>query len=108
MKALANWSTAVGESFHAVSPAALTLRGYAESVADWFGQSANLRYLPWEEWRTTVSAEEASGTWDHISHSPNCSIAKAQRLLDYRPRYSSLQAVFELVDWLIQNGKIHV
>jgi nucleoside-diphosphate-sugar epimerase len=108
MKALANWSTAVGESFHAVSPAALTLRGYAESVADWFGQSANLRYLPWEEWRTTVSTEEASGTWDHISHSPNCSIAKAQRLLDYRPRYSSLQAVFESVDWLIQNGKIHV
>jgi nucleoside-diphosphate-sugar epimerase len=108
MKALANWSTAVGESFHAVSPAALTLRGYAESVADWFGQSANLRYLPWEEWRTTVSAEEASGTWDHISHSPNCSIAKAQRLLDYRPRYSSLQAVFESVDWLIQNGKIHI
>jgi len=106
MKALANLSTAVGESFHVVSPAALTLRGYAEAVADWFGQPSNLRYLPWEEWCTTVSAEESFATRDHIAHSPNCSIAKAQHLLDYRPRYDSLQGVFESVNWLIRNGKI--
>ncbi|MDQ2998305.1 MAG: NAD(P)-dependent oxidoreductase, partial [Chloroflexota bacterium] len=37
---------------------------------------------------------------DHIAHSPNCSIAKAQRLLEYRPRYSSLQAVCEAVEAL--------
>jgi nucleoside-diphosphate-sugar epimerase len=108
MQALANWSNAVGESFHTVSPAALTLRGYAESVAAWFGQPARLRTVPWEQWRTTVSEEEAAATWDHIAHSPNCSIAKARRLLGYRPRYSSLQAVYEAMDWLIQNGVIAV
>jgi nucleoside-diphosphate-sugar epimerase len=108
MKALANRSTAVGESFHVVSPAALSLRGYAESVAGWFGQPANLRYLPWETWRTTVSVEDADATWDHIAHSPNASIAKAQRLLDYRPRYSSLQSIYESVQWLIDNKVIQV
>jgi nucleoside-diphosphate-sugar epimerase len=108
MKAMANRSTAVGESFHVVSPAALSLRGYAESVAGWFGQPANLRFLPWETWRTTVSTEDADATWDHIAHSPNASIAKAQRLLDYRPRYSSLQAVYESVQWLIDNKVIQV
>ena len=108
MQALANWSNAVGESFHTVSPAALTLRGYAESVAAWFGQPARLRTVPWEQWRTTVSEEEAAATWDHIAHSPNCSIAKARRLLGYRPRYSSLQAVYEAMDWLIQSGVIAV
>ncbi len=41
-RALANWGAAVGESFHVVSPAALTLRGYAEAVAAWFGQPARL------------------------------------------------------------------
>lgn len=82
MQAIANRSVAIGESFHVVSPAALTLRGYAESMAAWFGQPANLRYLPWEEWKTAVSPEEAAATWDHIAHSPCCSIAKAQRLLD--------------------------
>src|SRR5215210_2446767 len=99
MQALANRSAAIGESFHVVSPAALTLRGYAEAMAAWFGQPARLRFLPWEEWRATVAPAEADATWDHIAHSPNCSIAKAQRLLEYRPRYSSLQAVCEAVEW---------
>lgn len=103
MQALAHWSTAIGESFHVVSPAAVTLRGYAEAVAGWFGQEAKLRYLPWETWRTTVSEDEARATWDHIAHSPNCSIDKARRLLDYQPRYSSLQAVYESVQWLIEH-----
>src|SRR5262249_13432888 len=96
-KALAHCSTAIAENFHVVSPAAITLRGYAEAVAAWFGAAARLRFLPWEEWRGTVSEREAAATWDHIAHSPNCSIAKGQRLLEYRPRYRSLEAVFESV-----------
>jgi nucleoside-diphosphate-sugar epimerase len=106
MRALANWSTAVGQSFHAVSPAALSLRGYAEAAYAWFGQPPRLRFLPWEEWKKAVSEEEAASTWDHIAHSPNCSIAKAQRLLGYQPRYTSLQAVYEAVTWLIEHGVI--
>lgn len=102
MRALASRSTAVGESFHVVSPAALTLRGYAEAMAAWFGKPAQLRFLPWEEWKTTVSAQEAGATWDHIAHSPNCSIAKAARLIGYQPRYTSLEAVQESVSWLLQ------
>jgi nucleoside-diphosphate-sugar epimerase len=102
MQALANWSRAVGESFHVVSPAALTLRGYAESMAAWFGQPSHLHFMPWEEWRKTVSNEDSQATWDHIAHSPNCSIAKARSLLNYQPRYNSLQAVQESVSWLIE------
>lgn len=106
MKALANWSTAVGESFHVVSPKALTLRGYAEAVSSWFGKKADLRFLPWEEWRKTVGHEEADYTWDHIAHSPNCSIGKAAKFLGYAPRYSSLEAVKEAVDALVADGVI--
>jgi len=108
MQAMAHWSSAIGESFHVVSPAALTLRGYAEAVAAWYGQTANLRFLPWEEWRATVSEKDAALTWDHIAHSPNCSIAKAQRLLGYQPRYNSLQAIYESVTWLAEHGILNV
>jgi nucleoside-diphosphate-sugar epimerase len=108
MQAIANRSTALGESFHVVSPAALTLRGYAEAMYAWFGEQVRLQYLPWDEWCKTVSKEEAQATWDHIAHSPNCSIAKAQRLLDYRPRYSSLQAIQESVTWLAEHGVIKI
>jgi nucleoside-diphosphate-sugar epimerase len=108
VKALANWSASVGESFHAVSPAALSLRGYAESVARWFGREALLKFLPWEEWKTTVSGEDAGSTWDHIAHSPNCSITKAQHLLGYEPRYRSLEAVHEAVIWLIAHKQLEI
>jgi nucleoside-diphosphate-sugar epimerase len=104
--AMANRSVAVGESFHVVSPAALTLRGFAESVAGWYGQDANLTFLPWEQWRETVDPDAARLTFDHIAHSPNSSIAKARRLLDYRPRYSSLEAVREALEWLATNDRV--
>jgi nucleoside-diphosphate-sugar epimerase len=106
MLALAKRNTALGESFHVVSPAALTLRGYAEAMASWFGQPARLQFLPFEEWRQTVSEKDAAVTWDHIAHSPNCSVQKARELLGYSPRYSSLEAVKESVAWMMQNSLV--
>lgn len=108
MQAIAYWSTSIGENFHTVSPTAITLRGYAEAVAGWFGKKATLKFLPWEQWCTTVSESDANSTWDHIAHSPNASIAKAQRLINYQPRYTSLQAVYEALQWLIQNKVVVV
>jgi nucleoside-diphosphate-sugar epimerase len=107
MKAMERRSVALAESFHIVSPAALTLRGYAERVSGWFGYPPVLEFLPWEEWRKGVSEKDAAATWDHITHSPNCSIAKACKLLGYEPRYTSLEALHESVDWLIDQGIIH-
>jgi nucleoside-diphosphate-sugar epimerase len=107
MKAIETRSAAVGESFHAVSPAAVTLRGYAETMAAWFGHEANLKFLPWPEWKAAETIEDdATATWEHIARSPSCSIAKAERLLGYRPRYTSLEAVQEAVTWLIADGQI--
>jgi nucleoside-diphosphate-sugar epimerase len=109
VKVITHWNTALGESFHAVSPAALTLHGYAEAVAGWFGQPARLKFLPFEVWRDTVSPEDADATWGHLEHSPNCySIAKAQRLLDYQPRYTSLEAIYESVQALVTSGVVKI
>jgi nucleoside-diphosphate-sugar epimerase len=107
-QAINHWSASVGESYHIVSPAALTLRGYAEIVARWFGGEAKIKFLPWKQWKETVPAEDASATWDHIAHSPNASIAKAQSQLEYQPRYTSAQAVREAVRWLIEKGVIQL
>ena len=106
VQAIANWSNAGGESFHVVSPSAVSLAGYAEAVSGWFGRVPRIRFLPWEEWRGTVSEKDAKITWDHIARSPCCSIRKAERLLDYRPRYTSLEAVRESLIWLVAHGTI--
>jgi nucleoside-diphosphate-sugar epimerase len=106
MLAIKHRNFALGESFHAVSPAALTLRGYAERVSAWFGHPPKLEFLPWEDWQKTASEKDASTTWDHIAHSPNCSIAKARKLLGYEPRYTSFEALRESIDWLIESGVV--
>jgi nucleoside-diphosphate-sugar epimerase len=106
--ALQNWSASVGESFHVVSPGAVTLRGYAEAAAAWFGREANVALQPWEQWRAGVTEQEAAITWDHIRHSPNCSIARARKLLGFEPRYTSLQATRQSVEWLLEQGQLTV
>ncbi|MBX4889916.1 NAD-dependent epimerase/dehydratase family protein [Rhizobium bangladeshense] len=106
MDAISNWNAATGESFHAVSEQALTLRGYAESMSLWFGRDPKFTFAPFDVWAESQTDEDAKATWEHIARSPNCSIAKARRLLGYSPRYTSLQAVQESVGWLVGQGRI--
>ncbi len=106
VRTLDHRDAAIGESFHVTSPAAVTLRGYAERMAAWFGREPQLRFLPWEEWRARCPEKDARITWDHIAHSPHCSIEKARTLLEYQPVYGSLEAVEESVGWLVRNGQI--
>jgi nucleoside-diphosphate-sugar epimerase len=106
--ALERWEQAVGESFFVVSRGALTLRGFAEAVAGWFGQPARLRFLPVEEWQRTMAPRDADSSYRHLIHSTHCSPLKAMERLGYRPRYTSLEAVREALDWLIANGKVTI
>jgi len=106
LEVIAHRSVSVGESFHAVAPGAMTLRGYAESVAGWSGRDADLAFLPWDEWLKTVPEDDARITWDHLSHSPHCSMDKAARLLGFRPRYSALEATADAVGALIAEGRL--
>jgi nucleoside-diphosphate-sugar epimerase len=99
---------AVGESFHAVSERALSLRGFAEEMFRWFGHQPRLEFLPYEQWAQAEDSEDAAATLEHISRSPSCSMAKAQRLLDFRPRHSSLEGVQESVAWLVDNGRLTI
>lgn len=108
VRALHNRAVAVGESFNNVSPAALTLLGFARFVARLFGKEANLDFLPWDEWRKTVSEQAAAVSFDHISKCPCASIEKARRLLGYEPRYTSQEAVQESILWLVANGKLKI
>lgn len=104
MCAMAYRNAAIGESFHIVSEKAMTLRGYAEAIAQWYGQAPCLAFLPWEIWREQSTLEDAEATWDHIAHSPNCSIDKARKIIGYQPRYSSLQAVTESLEFMQAKG----
>jgi len=105
-RSIENWGQAVGEEFHVVSEQAITLRGYAEAVASWFGREARLELSAGDVWKKGLTEEDVEFSWDHILHSPNCSIEKAKRRLGYKPRYTSLQAVREALTWLIEHNLV--
>jgi nucleoside-diphosphate-sugar epimerase len=95
--ALSHREVAIGQAFHVAAAEPVTLRGYAEAAASWFGRTANLDFLPWDEWRTTVSERDAEITLDHILHSPHASIDKARTTLGFEPQYSAVAAAREAV-----------
>ena len=106
MAAIANWRQSTGESFHAVSEQAVTLRGYAEAIYRWFGHEPLLAFQPYETWAKGHSTEDAQATWEHIARSPNCSVEKARRILGFRPRYGSIEAVQQSIQWLVDRGAV--
>lgn len=95
--ALAHPARAIGQAFHVAAEEPVTMRTYAESAAGWFGQAARLAFLPWEEWRRTVSERDAAITHDHLVHSPHASVQKARDVLAFAPRFSAIAAARDAV-----------
>lgn len=99
---------AAGEDFNVVAPSAMNVRGYAEIAASWFGQTAELRSVTWDEFRRTVGESAGEASWEHLVRNHYFSIDKARTLLDYQPRYEPEAAVLESVRWLIDNNQLTV
>lgn len=95
--ALARRDVSIGEAFHVAAAEPVTLRAYAEEAATWFGREAVLDFLPWAEWRTTVTERDAEITRDHVEHSPHASIEKARMILGFEPRYTATGAARDAV-----------
>lgn len=99
---------AAGEDFNVVAPTALNVRGYAHAAAGWFGQTASLESVSWEQFRKSTAPEHAETSWEHLYRSHCASIEKARGLLGYAPRYEPEAAVLESVRWLIDHGELPV
>ena len=86
-RALSNPAAASGQAFHVVSGRALTLRGYAESVAAWFGQTARLSFQPWEAWAGGLGAPGCPG---HVG--PHCPQPLDEHRQGHRRRWATSPA----------------
>jgi nucleoside-diphosphate-sugar epimerase len=99
---------AVGASFHVVAEQAMTLRGLATGVARWFGREPVLDFVDWAEFDRRVGPEHAEATRQHTFRSITASITRARQVLGYAPRFTSLDALYEALTWLVANGQADV
>jgi nucleoside-diphosphate-sugar epimerase len=100
--------SAIGNSYHVAADQAMTLRGLATGVAQWFGRDPVLDFVEWAEFDRRVAPEHAEATRQHTFRSITASIARAKQTLGYAPRYSSLSALHEALAWLVANGQADV
>jgi nucleoside-diphosphate-sugar epimerase len=106
--AIEHRDAAAGEDFNVVAPTALNVRGYAEIAAAWFGQTATLETVSWEDFRRSTTPEYAESSWGHLFRSHCFTIDKAKSLLGYAPRYEPEQAVLESVQWQVEHNQLRV
>ncbi len=97
---------ALGESFSAVAPYAMSLRGCATFVASLFGQEPNLVFVSLDSLREHMDEDAYQTVYDHVRHSPCSSIEKARRLLGYVPRYTTELIYVECVEYLLESGQL--
>ena len=98
----------IGSSFHVVAEQAMTCRGLAAGVAGWFGREPVLDLLEWDEFEQRVGSAHAAVTRDHIERGIAASIDRSRSVLGYAPRYSSLEALYESLRWLVQHDQVDV
>jgi len=107
-RAVAHREAAAGEDFFVTAPDALTVRGYAELAASWFGRPATLEQVTWDAFRAGLTPEHGEQSWEHLVRSQVFTVEKAERLLGYRPRYTAGETVLDAVRWLVQQGRVEV
>jgi nucleoside-diphosphate-sugar epimerase len=99
---------AIGSSFHVVAEQAMTSRGLAAGVAGWFGREPVLDLVDWDEFEKRVGSAHAAVTRDHIERGIAAGIGRAGSVLGYAPRYSSLDALYESLRWLVDHDQVDV
>ena len=105
--AITRRNAALGESFSAVAPQALSLVGCCRCVANLFGREPKLELVSHEAMEGHLGTAWAT-TLDHLTHSPCCSIEKGQRLLGYQPRYTTEQIYAECLEYLLESGELQI
>ncbi len=99
--AVARRDAAAGEDFSVVAPSALNVRGYAEIAASWFGRTAVLNTVTWDEFGKTTDPEAFEASWEHLVRSHYVSIDKARTLLGYAPTHRILQGLRTAMPWYL-------
>lgn len=106
-QAITHRNNALGESFHAVAKESMTLYGYAKALYKYFNQEPKIKFLSWEKFCEYLNNDEyIDDCYHHIARSGHYSIEKAQRLLEYSPKYTTLETVEEAMKSYLDRGVI--
>ncbi len=96
-------ANSIGQTFSAVSPYAMTMKACCRAVASFFGKQPDLRFCDLEDMKEHPSFACIKS---HVVESVVASCEKAERLLGYRPRYTTEDIYAECVEYMLESGQL--
>ncbi len=104
--AITNPKKSIGQTFSAVSPYGMTLKGCCEAVAKVLGLTANIEFVPTSIFKEKMGEKPFSITQSHLEESVIASPQKAHELLGYTPAYTTEHIYAEFVEHMVITGKL--
>nr|WP_249124844.1 NAD-dependent epimerase/dehydratase family protein [Saccharopolyspora erythraea] len=68
--AIGRRGAAAGEDFNILAPSALSVRGYADIAAAWFGQTGTVESVTWGRFREITTPEYVEASWGASAPQP--------------------------------------
>jgi nucleoside-diphosphate-sugar epimerase len=96
--ALENKEKSAGEIFNVGSGNAMTVSAFIDTYARIYGVTLPIKRVSWEEYKTTINPD--MGAWWHFYAHMCPDISKAERVLGYKAKYTSEQAMARAVQWM--------
>jgi nucleoside-diphosphate-sugar epimerase len=108
MACINNPNASCGQAFNATSKQSISLRGFAELMFSHYGYDPcqKIKYAPFSEFSKMIEETDAKQTYEHIRRCPSCSMEKAEKLLGFVPKHSSIDTVISAVDYKINCGEL--
>ena len=103
---LNNPDASCGQAFNATSKQALSLRGFAELLYKYFEHEPKIQYVSFDKLSKMIEKEDAEQTYEHIRRSPSCSMEKAEKLLGFVPKHSSIDTVISALNYKLDRGEL--
>jgi len=93
-----NRTAAAGQIFNGGTDHALTSTQFVDTFAQIHGVNIPIEYVPWNIYKSEISP--GIGYWWHFYAHMSPDISKAKKLLGYKPRYTSEEAMDRAVAWM--------
>lgn len=100
--AINNRVQAAGQIFNGGTEQALTATEYVNTLAEIYGTQIPIEYVAWNTYKNDISP--SIGHWWHFYAHMCPDISKAKKLLGYKPRYTSQEAMCRAVRWAQRIG----
>lgn len=104
--AIAKPEKSIGQTYSAVAPYGMTLKGCCRAVAENFGRKANIDFVSMDVWEKKLGKKAFAIAKSHLDESVIASPQKAENQIGFKPAYTTEQIYSEFLDYKLETKEL--